>query len=117
MADMRAVLDRGHQAAPGRGVLVAADLAALAGPVSGPAELPLWVFAHPQRTFSLDDPEERAWLYENVLREARRAADLAVLDRDTLVALWPGLNLPAGVRQAWEQRHAQLRASTRCTAT
>jgi hypothetical protein len=47
-----------------------------------------------------------------VLREASRPEDLTgYLDRDTLIGLWPGLRLPRGVRQAWEERHPQLRAA------
>ncbi|MGH3222966.1 MAG: hypothetical protein ACRDPY_30470 [Streptosporangiaceae bacterium] len=33
------------------------------------------------------------------------------LARDTLNAVWPQLHLPKGVRQAWEERHPQLRAT------
>jgi len=32
-------------------------------------------------------------------------------DGDTLIALWPDLYLPKGVRQAWEDRHPVLRAA------
>jgi hypothetical protein len=47
-----------------------------------------------------------------VLREASRPEDLTgYLDRDTLIALWPQLRLPRGVRQAWEEHHPQLRAA------
>jgi hypothetical protein len=49
------------------------------------------------RTFDLNDPDMRAWMYEIVLREASHPQDLlAYLNRDTLVALW----LPKGVRRA-----------------
>jgi hypothetical protein len=45
-----------------------------------------------------------------VLRDASRPADLArFLNGPLLVALWPHLHLPRGVRQAWEERHAVLR--------
>ena len=48
----------------------------------------------------------RQWLYQTVLREAARPEDLATyLDGDTLVAPWPDLFLPKGVRQAWEDQH------------
>jgi hypothetical protein len=44
-----------------------------------------------------------------VLREAGCAADLTTyLDGDTLVALWPDLYLPKGIRQAWEDQHPIL---------
>ena len=34
------------------------------------------------------------------------------LDRDTLIAVWPELHLPEGVRQAREEHHPQLRRVT-----
>jgi hypothetical protein len=101
-----------YRARPGRGTLVAGDLADLRGPVSGTVELPLWLFWCPDRTFDLDDPAMLRWMYQTVLREASRPEDLtAFLDGDTLVALWPDLFLPKGIRQAWEERHPVLCAA------
>jgi hypothetical protein len=92
-------------------VLVAPDLSALHGPVHGTVELPLRLFwSAPDRRFSLDDPADRKLLYQTVLREASRPEDLtAFLDGGTLIGLWPGLALPRGVREAWEDRHPALR--------
>jgi hypothetical protein len=100
------------QSRPGRQALVAATLEDLRGPVMGTVELPLWLFwSCPGHTFDLGDRDMRRWLYETVLREASRPEDLnAYLDADTLIALWPDLYLPKGVRQAWEDRHPVLRA-------
>ena len=102
-----------YQARPGRRVLVAADLADLRGPAHGSVELPVSLcWSMPDRTFSLDDPEMRDWLYEIVLREAVQPGDLLpYLDRDTLIARWPRLWLPKGVRRAWEDQHPALRAA------
>jgi hypothetical protein len=102
---------RRHASRPGRGVLVAASLADLRGPVHGAVELPIWLFWHPDRTFDLDQPGMLAWMYQTVLREASRPADLAYLNEDMLLSLWPGLFLPKGVRQAWEEQHPALRAA------
>jgi hypothetical protein len=98
-----------HESRPGRGVMVASSLADLHGPVSGTVELPIWLFWFPDRTFDLDEPGMLPWLYQIVLREAASPADLAYLDGDTLVALWPELYLPRGVREAWAERHPVLR--------
>jgi hypothetical protein len=112
MATVRAAAPRHrHASRPGRGVLVAASLADLRGPVHGTVELPIWLFWHPDRTFDLDQPGMLAWVYQIVLREARAPADLAYLDEDMLLSLWPGLFLPKGVRQAWEEQHPALRAA------
>ena len=106
-----------YQARPGRAALVAADLADLHGPVAGQAELPLRLFWNPDRTFDLSDPGMLRWMYENVLREATRPEDLtSYLNGDVLVALWPDLFLPKGVRQAWEDHHPVLRAAAAAAA-
>ena len=50
------------------------------------------------------------WLYQTVLREAVRMEDIsAYLDGDRLIALWPDLFLPPGIRRAWEEQHSALR--------
>jgi len=112
MTAVRAEPRRGRFAArPGRAALVAGDLDELRGPVSGVAELPIWLFWCPDRTFDLDDPGMLRWMYQNVLREAVRTEDLtAYLNGGKLVEVWPDLVLPRGVRQAWEDRHPVLRA-------
>jgi len=101
-----------YQARPGRRVLVALDLADLRGPVTGTVELPLRLFwSGTSRTFDVGDPGTRQWVYETVLQEASRPEDLtAFLDGQALVALWPKLFVPRGVRRAWEDAHPVLRA-------
>jgi len=101
-----------YQARPGRRVLVIDDLADLHGPTTGTVELPLRLFwSLPDHRFDLDDPDMRLWYYQTVLREASRAEDLTTyLDSATLIALWPDLYLPKGVRRAWEERQPALRA-------
>ena len=112
MATARAASPRRrHASRPGREVLVAASLADLRGAVHGTVELPIWLFWYPDRTFDLDAPGMLAWMYQIVLREASRAEDLAFLNEDQLIALWPTLFLPQGVRQAWEEQHPALRAA------
>jgi prevent-host-death family protein len=102
-----------YQARPGRAALVAVSLADLAGPAHGVAELPLRLFwSAPDRTFDLDQPPMLQALYETVLREASRPDDLtSYLNGEILVAVWPDLFLPKGVRRAWEDQHPELRAA------
>ena len=101
-----------HQARPGRAALVATSLADLAGPAHGMVELPLRLFwSAPDRTFDLDQSPMLRALYEAVLREASRPEDLTgYLNGEILVAVWPDLFLPKGVRRAWEDQHPELRA-------
>jgi hypothetical protein len=98
-----------HLARPHRPVLVAGTLHELTGPERGTVELPLRLFWSPRRTFDLDDPDARRWMYGNVLRECVRVDELRrFLHGPTLVAIWPELNLPRGVHAAWEARHRIL---------
>ncbi len=102
-----------HQARPGRPALVAGSLADLRGPARGVVELPLRLFwSAPGHAFDLDKPSMRQAMYEAVLREASRPDDLArYLNGEVLVAVWPELYLPKGLRRAWEDRHPALRAA------
>jgi hypothetical protein len=103
-----------YQARPGRRVLVVTDLASLRGPAQGIVELPLWLYwSGPTAAFDLGKPSMRRWLYEIALGEAGRPEDLtSYLDAGTLIAGWPELYLPQGVRRAWEEHHPVLRAAT-----
>jgi hypothetical protein len=107
-----------HQARPGRRVIVVTDLDSLRGPSRGTVQLPLRLYwSGPSPVFDPGEPYLRRWLYQIVLREASRPEDLTdYLDRDTLITVWSQLRLPKGVRQAWEERHPQLRAATRGAA-
>ena len=113
MATMQGASRIRYQSRPGRRATVAASLADLQGPTKGTVKLPLWLFwSLPGHTFDLGDRDMRLWLYQTVLREAGCLEDLTTyLDGDTLIALWPGLFLPKGVRQAWEDQHPVLRAT------
>src|SRR6266702_576869 len=102
-----------YQARPGRPALVAGSLADLRGPARGVVELPLRLFwSAPGHAFDLDQPSMVQAMYEAVLREASRPGDLtSYLNGEVLVAVWPELYLPKGLRRAWEDRHPALRAA------
>jgi hypothetical protein len=107
-----------YQARPGRRALVVTVLASLRGPMQGTVELPLWLYwSGPSPAFDLGKPFMRRWLYEIVLREASQAEDLtSYLAAGTLIAVWPELYLPRGVRRAWEEHHSVLRAAAAAVA-
>ena len=99
-----------HLARPHRPVVVAGTLGELRGPTAGLVELPLRLWWHPQRAFDLGEHTMLLWMYENVLRESIRVDELrSYIDGATLVRVWAELNLPRGVRAAWEARHPRLR--------
>jgi hypothetical protein len=101
-----------YLARPDRPVLVTDSLEELTGPEHGVVELPQRLMWNPNRRFDLDDPDLLLWMYENVLREAIRRDELRQwINGRILVRIWGQLNLPRGVRRAWEARHAHLRAA------
>lgn len=101
-----------YQSRPGRRVLVIGSLADLQGPTSGSVVLPLRLCWSPAgRRFEVGNRYDLRAMYQFVLNEAIRPEELtAYLDGGTLVAVWPDLSLPKGVRRAWEERHPALRA-------
>lgn len=107
-----AAADTAHLARPGRPAVVTRTLAELTGPSRGVVELPLRLMWQTERRFDLGDPDDLLWMYENVLRETTRYEDLRqLIDGRTLRRVWRRLNLPRGVRQAWENRHHSLRTA------
>ena len=99
-------------ARPNRPTLVTATLEELRGPEHGIVELPQRLMWNPNRSFDLDNHDLLLWMYENVLREAIRYDELRQwINGRILVRVWPELNLPRGVRQAWEGRYPQLRTA------
>ena len=92
-----------------RRVVVATDLAALRGPVSGRWQLPLHLDASARAVYDFADPDEREEAYQLVLLEAASPADLEQwLDGTELVRMWPELYLPPVVRAAWQTEQPAL---------
>lgn len=88
---------------------VPGDLTQLKGPTTGRMSLPIHVYSSglgPDRVFDLDNDDELAEMYENVLRDGDEEAVIEFLDYDTLRRLWPRLYLPVYVREAWAGRIA-----------
>ncbi|MEU5727394.1 hypothetical protein ABZ783_37105 [Micromonospora sp. NPDC047738] len=101
-----------YLARPGRPAVVARTLAELTGPTRGIVELPVRLMWGSERAFDLGEPDDLLWMYENVLRETTRVDDLReLIDGRTLRRVWRRLNLPRGVRVAWESRHRDLRTA------
>jgi hypothetical protein len=109
MEAARSRLFRRYESRPGCLTVVTATLDELHGPTSGVVELPNRLLWRADRRVDLDDPWSREWMYAVVLRESRNRDDLrAWLDADLLRRLWQDLNLPRGVRLAWQDRHPEL---------
>jgi hypothetical protein len=107
-----------HQARPGRHAIVVTDLASLHGPAHGTVVLPLRLYWSPSgRRWNLSHRDIARAMYETVLQEAVAAEELTTyLNADLLIAVWPDLFLPKGVRRAWEEHHPVLRAAAAAAA-
>ena len=70
--------------------------------VSGVVRLPSNVrWSGPPKTYDLDDPVDRARVYEQVLREGSDDDVRRYIDVDVLLECWDALVLPGRVRRAW----------------
>jgi hypothetical protein len=68
----------------------------------GVVGLPLRVrWSGPARRYDLDDPDDRARVYEQVLTEGTDDDVRFYVVVDDLIELWPDLVLPHHVRRAW----------------
>jgi hypothetical protein len=84
----------------------------LDGPTGGVVELSksvLWAPGGGQ--VDLDEPGGVELAYRAVLAEGLVADQVAVLNRERLIEVWPQLMLPRRVRELWEGRFPELRAA------
>lgn len=80
----------------------------LAGPPAGVMELPHHLYWGPVPTADLSSAQGVAKAYQAVITEGGPADQIALLDRELLMAVWPDLALPDRVRLLWEQRFPEL---------
>lgn len=70
--------------------------------VTGVVELPLHIrWSGPDRRYDLADRQQRARVYEQVLREGNEDDVRRFIQVDELIDLWDELVLPRNVRHAW----------------
>jgi hypothetical protein len=99
----------GSRYADVRPYTVADSLDDLQGPTAGVVVLDRWLDWSGSGRYDLANPGRLVRMYETVLREASKKADLSVwLDGRTLVRLWRELVLPPQVRSRWEARFPEL---------
>lgn len=71
-------------------------------------------WSEPDPVYDLDDPRQRALVYEQVLAEGTAEDVRFFIDVNSLIEMWDGLVLPRAVSQAWiewlaEHRGVRLR--------
>jgi hypothetical protein len=89
-------------------VIVASSLSELDGPTTGVVELPGRIDWTPANKYELDIPKRVQTMYRTVLQQARGVEDLRFLNAVVLQSIWPGLQLPARIREAWEVAFPEL---------
>jgi hypothetical protein len=89
------------------------SLDALRGPTTGRVTVGYHIDTRPNPVYDLDDPPSLPELYRSVVRDGIPADHAAILDRATLVRLWPTLIIPTRCRQVWEARFPVLAQSSR----
>jgi hypothetical protein len=87
---------------------VPAFLDHLRGPSVGVMRLPINVYWGPWATVDLGIQSDVIKAYQATIREGRVVDQVALLNRDLLVKIWPELMLPARVRNLWESRFPEL---------
>lgn len=86
------------------------DLSELHGPAGGVVELSHSVLWAPGGgRVNLDEPGGIQMAYQALLSEGAVADQVAGLNRDRLIEVWPELMLPRRVRELWEGRFPELR--------
>lgn len=88
------------------------SLAELRGPARGVVKPPGTVVWSGLRAFDLGNERQRMSLYRTVLAEGMREDLCSLLDRDTLLQLWPTLRslVSTTVGGVWEEAFPELRA-------
>ncbi|MGW0549968.1 hypothetical protein [Streptomyces altiplanensis] len=87
-----------------------ASLDQLAGPKNAVVELPLHVAWSGLRAYDLERPRLRMSLYRTVLAEGQHEDIVTLLNRDLLLAQWPGLRslVSRHLREVWEEAFPEL---------
>jgi hypothetical protein len=81
----------------------------LHGPTSGVIRVGPHIKTAPVPTYDLDSPNGLWTAYSAIVRDGRPDEQAALLDKATLLHLWPDLNLPRRCRDAWTARFPEIR--------
>jgi hypothetical protein len=80
----------------------------LRGPTSGVVRVPHSINTAPNPVYDYDDPSDRWAGYSAIVRDGTAGEQEQFLDRDTLIRLWPDLNLPRRCREVWTAKFREL---------
>ena len=114
--DQTGLVPRGWRYADHIPYQVPESLDDLHGPLSGTVEVGGHIDTSLTPVYDLADPGRRWSLYTKVVQAGTAAEQAALLDRTTLVAMWPILMLPRPCRDLWEATFPELAVPTRRSA-
>ena len=80
----------------------------LHGPTSGQVRVPPHICTAPNRVYDVAEASQRWSLYIKVVQSGTAEEHAELLDRDTLIELWPTLILPDRCRAIWEAAFPEL---------
>lgn len=69
------------------------------------------VFTGTQSTFTLNDLQDTTYGYFALLTRGRLSDQIALINRDRLVAIWAEINVPLRVEKIWRRKFRELRSS------
>jgi hypothetical protein len=81
----------------------------LHGPTSGVIRVSSHINTAPEPAYNLDTASGLWTAYSAIVRDGYPEEQAALLDRATLIRLWPDLNLPKRCRDLWTAKFAELR--------
>ena len=84
------------------------SLDVLHGPTSGQVRVPAHICTAPDPVYNIDRLARRRSFYSAVVRDGLPEDQAAFLDRETLLELWPDLNLPRRCRETWTAKFPEL---------
>jgi len=80
----------------------------LHGPTSGTVRVSAHICTAQAPVYDIDRPARRRSFYSAVVRDGLPNEQVALLDRDMLLELWPDLNLPRRCRETWTAKFPEL---------
>ena len=87
-----------------------ASLDDLRGPTSGAVRVSAHINTAPEPVYDLDSPSGLLIAYSAIVRDGYPQEHVALLDRATLLRLWPDLRLPKRCSDTWTAQFPELLA-------
>lgn len=88
---------------------IVASLDELRGPEQGTIRLPIWVRWLDDGDIDVSELGGVRLAYQALLAEGTDTIQAQLMNKNTLIRVWPLLSLDSRIRELWEQRFPELR--------